>query len=761
MRVEKRKGIFEELDLDKIHRVITWAAEGLDGVSVSEVELKANIQLYDGMKTSDLHETIIKAAADLISASSPDYQYLSARLAIFHNRKKAFGEYQPPTLWKHLNKMVEKNLYDSDLLTRYTKEEIDLFDSFIVHDRDLNLSYAAVKQYEGKYFIQNRVTGEIFESPQFAIMGQAMALYQDDPDNKEFEYIRADYIKDYYDDTSLFKSSWPTPISSGARTPTKQFSSCVKIEPGDSLDSINAAVSSVVKYISQRAGIGVNIGQIRALGSPIRNGEAFHTGVIPFIKHFQTAVKSCSQGGVRGGAATIFYPMWHLEFESLIVLKNNKGVEENRARHLDYGIQINKTLYKRMISGGDITFFSPSDVPGLYEAFTGDQEEFERLYTLYEKDDSIRKKTMAAIDAFSLLAQERMQTGRIYIQNIDHSNTHSSFIPEVASIKQSNLCMEITLPTKPMVSTEDENGEIALCTLAGFNMGTIDFFDYDEMERISNMVVRTLDNLLSYQDYPIKAAEVSTLNRRSLGVGVTNFANFLAKNGCKYSDDSGVEITHKAFESLQYHLLKASVKLAKERGKCGWFHETKYSQGILPIDTYERNVDSLYPGETYELDWESLRTDILKYGLRNSTMTALMPAETSSQLHNATNGIEAPRGVVSVKASKDGILKQVVPNIKELGGQYELLWQRPNNRGYINLVAIMQKFVDQSISANTNYDPTRFEEEKIPVKLVLQDILYAYKMGLKTLYYHQTRDNASDDSAEEDITNCAGGACSL
>lgn len=750
MLVTKRNGSKEPIDLEKIHRVITWAAEGLDNVSVSQVELKSHIQFHDGISSSDIHETIIKSAADLISETNPNYQVLAARLAIFHLRKKAFGKFTPPGLYELVSELVEKGIYDAGIIDDYSKEEIDELNDYIDHSRDMNFSYAAVKQLQGKYLVQNRVTGKIYESPQFIYMLIPMCLFAQYP-----KHMRLKYVKDFYDASSLFKLSLPTPIMSGVRTPTRQFSSCVLIDCGDSLDSINATSSSIVKYVSQRAGIGVNVGRIRALGSEIRGGEAFHTGMIPFIKHFQTAVKSCSQGGVRGGAATLFYPIWHLEVESLLVLKNNRGVEENRARHLDYGVQINKTMYQRMIEGGEITLFSPSDVPGLYDAFFEDQNEFERLYKLYEADDSIRKKQIKALDLFTQLAQERAQTGRIYIQNVDHCNTHSPFDPKQAPIHQSNLCLEIALPTKPLNSVDDPDGEIALCTLSAFNLGALD--DLGELEHLSDLIVRALDSLLDYQNYPVEAARNSSLNRRTLGVGVTNYAYYLAKNGVRYSDGSANGLTHKLFEAIQFNLLKASNKLAIEKGVCPAFNETTYSQGVLPIDTYKKDLDEIC-NEPLHQDWEGLRRDIQKHGLRNSTLTALMPCETSSQITNSTNGIEPPRGYVSVKASKDGILKQVVPGFEEYRNNYELLWQIPNNRGYLHLTGIMQKFVDQAISANTNYDPARFEDGKVPIKLVLQDLLLAYKAGLKTLYYHNTRDGADD--SQEDV-GCASGSCFL
>lgn len=752
IQVTKRDGRLEPIDLDKIHKVIAWAADDLDNVSVSQVELKSHIQFYEGIKTRDIHETIIKSAADLISETTPDYQYLAARLAIFHLRKIAYNKFTPPHLYDHVKKLTDAGKYDQHILADYSRAEFDELEEYLDHWRDMNLAYAAVEQMAGKYLVQDRVSKTVYESPQFLYMLVGMCLFAN--------YDRAErmsYVKRFYDATSEFKISLPTPIMSGVRTPSRQFSSCVLIECGDSLDSINATTSAIVRYVSQRAGIGINAGRIRALGSPIRGGEAQHTGCIPFYKLFQTAVKCCSQGGVRGGAATLFYPLWHLEVESLLVLKNNRGVEDNRVRHMDYGVQLNKTMYTRLIKGQDISLFSPGDTPGLYDAFFEDQDKFEELYTKYENDPSIRSRQIPAADLFSLMMQERASTGRIYIQNVDHCNTHSPFDPTVAPIRQSNLCMEIALPTKPLDNINDEEGEIALCTLSAVNLGKVE--NVSDIEEPAELIVRALDALLDYQDYPVKAAQNGSMRRRTLGVGVINYAYYLAKNGVRYSDDSALGLTHQTFEALQYYLLKASNKLAKEQGACPAFNETTYSQGILPIDTYKKDLDQICQ-EPLHLDWETLRGEITTHGLRNSTLTALMPSETSSQIANATNGIEPPRGLVSIKASKDGILKQVVPEIATLKDQYELLWQMPNNDGYLKLVAIMQKFVDQSISANTNYDPVRYAGGRVPMKILLKDLLNAYKMGVKTLYYHNTRDGANDAQADME-DDCAGGACKI
>lgn len=750
--ITKRNGKLELINLNKINKIIIWASSGLKNISISKIRLKSQIQFYNKIKTSDINEILIKSSADLISYKKPDYQYLAARLAIFNLRKKAYGQFKPPKLKDHIEKLVKMGKYDKHLIKDYNSDEFKTMDKFINHWRDMNFSYAGVKQLEGKYLLQNRITGEIYESAQFLYILIAACLFSKYP-NK----TRMIYIKKFYDAISTFKISLPTPIMAGVRTPTKQFSSCVLIDCDDSLESINATSSAIVKYVSQRAGIGINAGKIRAVGSPIRNGEAFHTGCIPFYKHFQTAVKSCSQGGVRGGAATLFYPIWHLEVENLLVLKNNRGVESNRVRYIDYGVQINKLMYLRLIKNENISLFSPSDVPELYDSFFADQNKFEKLYLKYEKNKNIRKKKIKAVELFSLMMNERASTGRIYIQNVDHCNTHSAFDYKIAPIRQSNLCLEITLPTKPLENINNKEGEIALCTLSAFNLGAIN--NLNELSELSEIIVRALDELLDYQKYPIITAKKSAINRRSLGIGVINYAYYITKKGLKYSDGSANNITHRTFEAIQYYLLKASNKLAKEKGPCALFYETKYYKGILPIDTYKKDLDKII-NEPLHYPWEKLRKNIKKHGLRNSTLTALMPSETSSQISNSTNGIEPTRGLITIKASKNGILSQIVPEVISLNKNYELLWDMPNNNGYLNLVGIMQKFIDQSISANTNYDPSNFPKKKVPMKKLIEDLLIAYKLGIKTLYYHNTRDGAKDD--QEDIQiNCESGACKI
>ncbi|EAW6536834.1 ribonucleoside-diphosphate reductase subunit alpha [Salmonella enterica] len=748
--IVKRDGSIEPLSEEKYNRVVMWGVENIRNVSASAIAMGAAASIFDGMSTCQLHEALVKSAADLISPETPNYSKVAARLNLFKLRKDAFGQYNYPNFYNHIVSNVSRGVYDENLLKFYSPEEIVELGVYIKPKRDEYFCYAATVQLASKYLVQNRVTGEIYEGPQQLYMLVGMCLFQNWEDGCAGK-TRLEMVKGFYDVTSTFKLSLPTPIMAGVRTPTRQFSSCVLIEAEDSLKGISAASSAIIDYVSRRAGIGIGFGRLRALGSEIRNGEATHTGVIPFLKHFQTAVKSCSQGGVRGGAATAFYPIWHLEVESLLVLKNNRGIEENRVRHLDYGVMINRLMYRRLVRNENITLFSPHDVPGLYDAFFVDQDKFENLYLRYEADENIRKKSIPAVDLFSMLMQERASTGRVYIANVDHINDHGAFDPEIAPVHQSNLCMEITLPTKPLAFTDDPNGEIALCTLSAFNLGAIR--SLDTLKDVAFYAVAALDCLLDYQDYPMAAAETPAKARRSLGIGVTNFAYYLAKNGFNYSDSAGNQLVHETFEAIQYYLLDASCRLAEAKGACDWFSHTKYTQGQLPVDHYRKTLDT-NPETSFELKmpWEELRSRIREYGLRNSTLTAQMPCETSSQITNSTNGIEPPRGPVSVKSSKDGIVKMVVPDFAQLKDQYEYLWDMPDNRGYLTKVAIIQKFFDQAISVNTNYDPTRFPGDKVPMMKLLEDLLFAYQQGVKTLYYHNTRDGAGKRN-EDDLVS--------
>jgi len=738
--VIKRDGSKETLDLEKFHRVVTHACADLTGVSSSEVELKSQIQFYNNISAPEIQETLIKAAAELISEHTPNYQFVAGRLISYDLRKTVYGSFEPPSLYDHVNRVInETSLYEKDLLEWYTKQEFDIMDSWMDHSKDEHLTYAAMEQLRGKYLVKNRATGQIYETPQMAYMLIGATLFHK-YDNSQ----RLNLIRNFYEAVSNHDISLPTPVMAGVRTNVKQFSSCVLIESGDSLNSINATAGAIVKYVSKRAGIGIGAGAIRALGSSINGGHATHTGVIPFYKHFQSAVRSCSQGGVRGGAATLYYPIWHREVEDLLVLKNNKGTEDNRIRHLDYGVQFNKVFYERLLNNEDITLFSPSDVPELWDPFYTNIDEFQELYEIAERKTSIDKKKIPAIDLFSSFMQERKDTGRIYLMNVDHANSHGAFVEDLAPIRMSNLCCEIDLPTKPLEDINDPDGEISLCTLAAVNWGNVK--EPKQFKKLAKILVRALDELLDYQNYPVIAAENSTKNRRPLGIGIINFAYWMAKNGMTYSEPN-LEMIDEWTEAWSYYLTKASADLAKEKGACPKNLETKYGLGITPNQTYKKEVDELVKHKE-RYDWTGLRKQMKETGIRNSTLMALMPSETSSQISNATNGIEPPRALVSVKQSKDGVLKQVVPGIFHLKNKYELLWDQKSPEGYLKICAVIQKYVDQGISVNTSYNPVHYDDEKIPLSTMLQDVLTFYKYGGKQLYYFNTYDGATDDFEE-------------
>ena len=735
IQVTKRDGTKEELDLEKMHKVVFFACDGINGVSPSEVEIKSHIQFFNGITSSEIQETLIKSAADLISEETPNYQWVAGNLINYHIRKMVYGDFEPCHILKLVKDNVERGFYDPALLEDYSEEEWDKINGFIKHERDFNISYVGMEQFRGKYLVQNRVTKQLYETPQMAYALIAATLFSQYPREE-----RMRWVKDYYDAVSQFDISLPTPVMAGVRTPQRQFSSCVLIETDDSLDSINATSSSIVKYVSQKAGIGVGAGSIRAINSPIRNGDASHTGVIPFYKMFQAAVKSCSQGGVRGGAATLYYPIWHYEVEDLLVLKNNKGTEDNRVRHLDYGVQFNKLMYERLMTGGDITLFSPQDVPGMYEAFFADQDKFRELYEKAERSTKIRKKSVPAIELFSAFMNERKNTGRIYLMNVDHANDHGSFKPDMAPVRQSNLCCEINLPTKPLNDLNDPEGEISLCTLSAINWGNIK--TPADFAKPCELAVRGLDALLDYQKYPVLAAELSTMKRRPIGIGIINFAYWLAKNDTNYSNPN-LDLVDEWAEAWSYYLIKASNTLAIEKGNIPGICETRYGDGIVPMDTRKREVDELTPYVERQ-DWASLRESLKEHGIRNSTLMALMPAETSAQISNSTNGIEPPRSYVSVKQSKHGVLKQVVPGIHKLKNKYELLWDQQSPEGYLKIMAVLQKYIDQGISVNTSYNPVFFEDEKIPMSVMLQHLIMFYKYGGKQLYYFNTFDGQGE-----------------
>ena len=740
IRVTKRNGDIQDFDLDKVHKVLEWAVADITGVSMSEIELKANIQLFDKIPAYDIHELLIKSAAELISEHTPNYQFVAARLVSYKLRKEVYGDYKPHSLVDVIINNIDREVYDPAIMHKYTREELEELDNYIKHDRDDTFTYVGMEQFRGKYLVQDRRTKEHYETPQILYMMVSATLFADYAKD-----IRIKYVKDYYDAISQFYISLPTPIMAGVRTPTRQFSSCVLIESGDSLDSINATSTSIVKYISKKAGIGIGAGSIRAAGARVGDGSVVHTGLIPFLKYFQSAVKSCSQGGVRGGAATVYLPVWHYEFEDLVVLKNNKGTEETRVRHMDYAFQLNKLMYERLLTGGNITFFDPNDVPGLYESFFDDQDKFKELYEKYERAYSIRKKTMSALEVFQKLLTERKDTGRIYIMNVDHANDHGSFDPKVAPIRMSNLCCEIDLPTTPLESYDDHTGEISLCTLSAINWGLIN--NTSEFEKYCDLSVRALDELLDYQDYPVAAAENGTKNRRPLGIGIINLAYFLAKRGLKY-DESAFEIVDEYAEAWSYYLIKASANLAEEKGKIPKNNETKYASGATPNTTYKSAIDNLIE-HTERLPWDELRTQLKATGIRNSTLMALMPAETSAQISNSTNGIEPPRALVSYKQSKDGVLPQVVPGYHHLKNKYDLLWDQESPEGYLKICGILQKYIDQGISVNTSYNPEHYEDNKIPMSVMIQDLITAYKYGLKQLYYFNTYDGAGEMKEDE------------
>jgi len=732
--VTKRDGSTQPFNLDKVHKVLEWAVEGITNVSMSQIELKANIQLYDKIPAYDIHELLIKSAAELISEDTPNYQFVAARLISYKMRKEAYGQYNPPRLCEIIQRNVDLGVYDKEILKLYSMEELAELNDYIKHDRDDNFTYAGMEQFRGKYLVQDRRTKQIYETPQVLYMMIAATLFSGYKDE------RMKYVKEYYDAISQFYISLPTPIMAGVRTPTRQFSSCVLIESGDSLDSINATATSIVRYISKKAGIGIGAGSIRAIGAKIGDGSVVHTGLIPFLKYFQSAVKSCSQGGVRGGAATVYLPVWHYEFEDLVVLKNNKGTEETRVRHMDYAFQFNKLMYERLLEGGNITFFDPNDVPGLYDAFFSDQDLFQELYEKYERAHSIRKKSLPAIDVFQMFLTERKDTGRIYLMNVDHANEHGAFDEKKAPIRMSNLCCEIDLPTGPLESYDDHTGEISLCTLSAINWGLIN--EPHEFEKYCNLSVRALDELLDYQSYPIAAAEKGTKDRRPLGIGIINLAYFLAKRDLKY-DESAYKIVDEYAEAWSYYLIKASADLAVEKGACIKNNQTKYARGKLPNDTYKRAINNLIKHEE-RLPWAELRKQLIESGIRNSTLMALMPAETSAQISNSTNGIEPPRALVSYKQSKDGVMAQVVPGFYHLKNKYDLLWDQTSPQGYLAICGILQKYIDQGISVNTSYNPEHYEDNKIPMSEMITDLVTAYKYGLKQLYYFNTFDGAGE-----------------
>jgi ribonucleoside-diphosphate reductase alpha chain len=737
-KVVKRNGLIESLDLDKMHLMVEEACRGLAGISASQVEMTSGIQFYSGISTQEIQEILIRSASDLIDLDHPNYQFVAARLLLFSVRKQLYGKMKElPPLEQHIYQCVNHEVYDNDIFNKYSKEEIERADSFIDHDRDYLFTYAGLRQVVDKYLVQDRSGGGVYETPQFMYMMIALTIFAEYP--KE---TRLSYVKRYYDAISKHKINIPTPIMAGVRTPLRQFASCVLVDVDDTLDSIFSSDMAIGRYVSQRAGIGINAGRIRGINSKIRGGEVQHTGIVPFLKKFESTVRCCTQNGIRGGSATVHFPIWHQEIEDILVLKNNKGTEDNRVRKLDYSIQLSKIFYERFIQDGEITLFSPHNVPGLYDAFGTDK--FDDLYVQYENNPSIPSKTVKAQELILSLLKERAETGRIYIMNIDHCNSHSSYKDQIT---MSNLCQEITEPTTPIQHIDDDGPqEIATCILSAINVGKVK--SDEELEELCNLSVRALEEIIDYQNYPVKAAENFTKRRRSLGIGYIGLAHYLAKLGFNYDSQEAWDAVHGLSESFQYYLLKASNQLAKEKGHCEYFGRTKYADGILPIDTYKKDVDQV-SSIGLQHDWENLRASILEHGLRHSTLSAQMPSESSSVVSNATNGIEPPRGYLSIKKSKKGPLKQIVPQYQTLKNNYTLLWDMPSNRGYINVVAVMQKFFDQAISGNWSYNPENYADNEVPVSVMAGDMLYAYSVGHKTAYYQNTYDIKTDEVVEE------------
>ena len=735
-KVKKRDGRIESLNLDKMHLMVEEACGGLAGVSASQVEMTSGIQFYDGITTAEIQEILIRSASDLIDLDHPNYQFVAARLLLFAVRKQIYGKMRElPHLEEHIYTCVSQEVYDNEIFTKYSKEEIDRANSYIDHNRDFLFTYAGLRQVVDKYLVQDRSNGGVYETPQFMYMMISLTIFAEYPKETRMSYVRR-----YYDAISKHKINIPTPIMAGVRTPLRQFASCVLVDVDDTLDSIFTSDMAIGRYVAQRAGIGINAGRIRGINSKIRGGEVQHTGVVPFLKKFEATVRCCTQNGIRGGSATVHFPIWHQEIEDILVLKNNKGTEDNRVRKLDYSIQISKLFYERFIQDREITLFSPHDVPGLYDSFG--LPGFDDLYVSYENNPSIPKKTIKAQELILNLLKERAETGRVYIMNIDHCNSHSSFKDKVY---MSNLCQEITLPTDPLQHI-DGDGEIALCILSAINIGKVK--SDEELEELCDLSVRGLEELIDYQKYPVEAAEIATKARRSLGIGFIGLAHYLAKLGFNYNSQEAWDAVHGLTEAFQYYLLKSSNQLAKERGHCGNFGRTKYADGILPVDTYKKDVDEI-SSIPYQHDWESLRADIKAYGLRHSTLSAQMPSESSSVVSNATNGIEPPRDYLSIKKSKKGPLKQIVPQYQTLKNNYTLLWDMPNNNGYINIVSVMQKFFDQAISGNWSYNPENYPDNEVPVSVMANDFLTTYKYGWKTSYYQNTYDRKNDDVIEE------------
>lgn len=744
MLVKKRSGELEQYNVEKIHKVVEWAVKDISNVSLSDIEINAKLSLHDGISTKDIHQILIKSANDLTSKTHPNYQYVASRLLNMSLRKDLWERYDcPPSLYDHICTNASEEIYDNNLFTKWTKDDIEEIEKSIDHERDYLFTYAGLQQMIDKYLVRNRSTGKIYETPQFAYMCIALSLF-----NTVNEVLEA------YEYFSTHKINLPTPIMAGVRTKIKQFASCVLVDVEDDLNSIFSSVHAVGKYTARRAGIGLNVGRIRPINSSIRGGEVIHTGLIPYLKIFESTVKATSQNGIRGGSATVHIPFWHYEIEDVVTLKNNAGTDDNRVRKLDYSVQFNKLFYERLIKNEDITLMSPEETGGLYSSMN-DNDDFKKLYEKYENSKNIKmKKKISARKLAEIFTKERLETGRIYVMNIDNANEHGSWL---APVYMSNLCQEIIHPTNPIKSIDDKDGEIGICILSALNL--LELESEKDIERACSITVRTLESIIDYQDYPVAAGENFTKNRRSLGIGITNFAGYLAKNKLKYDDPNTLKFVHQTMEKIQWYLLNESCNLAEKLGPCNKFNETKYSQNLLPIDWYKKTVDELVKPE-YTMDWEGLRSRIEKHGLRHSTLTAIMPCESSSVIQNSTNGIEPVRNLMSYKKAKNGVLKQLVPNYSSRKNFYTLAWDMKDNKAVLNICAVLQKFVDMSISVNLYYNYSHYEDGNIPLSTLIKDQIYGYKYGIKNFYYCNTPD--SDGDTEKDLSNnCESGACAI
>jgi len=755
MNIVKRTGETVPFDVERIHRVVGWAVNDIKGVTASDIEINAKLQMKEGITTREIHNVLIDSAVNLISLNSPNYQYVASRLLSYQLRKDVWGGKNPPKLVDFINKNVhEHDVYDEDILMLYSDEEINKLDEYIDHSRDNNFTYAGMRQLCDKYLIQDRSETKIYETPQFAYMIIAMVCF-----GKYEGPTRISYVKKAYDYFSRFKINLPTPLMAGVRSKVRQYASCCLIDVDDTLPSIFSSSTAAGYATGSRYGIGLNMGRIRPLNSPIRNGEVVHTGVIPFLKLMESTVKSCHQNGIRGGSATVNFPFWHYEAEDMLVLKNNSGTDDNRVRKLDYCIQFSELFYKRFLKNEDITLFSPHEAKELYDAFG--HENFDKLYEQYERKTSLKfKKTIKARKLMSLFIKERVETGRIYFMNIDHCNQRSSWDDD---IKMTNLCVEVLHPTKPLQHPDDKNAEIGICILSAINV--LEIQSDAEMEKVCDIIVRILDQLIDYQDYFLPAAENFTKNRRSLGIGITNFAAYLAKHGVKYTDDEAPNVADELMEKVQYYLLSSSCDLSSEKGRCPKFNKTKYSQGWLPIDNYKKEIDEFVTRKN-SMDWEGLRARIKEFGLRHSTVSAIMPCESSSVIQCSTNGIEPIRSYITYKKSKARTLPVIVPNYTSYKSKYTLAYDMEDNTGMIKIVGALQKWVDMSISANMYYNYDHYENGALPDSKIIKEILLAYKLGWRTGYYNNTDDGdkQSFNEEEQDDNNddgCESGACAL